>query len=83
MFQSSFQQRISDAPALLSGIDEQLGEKPEIPASPTPGASDDAPALFGHPEAVRIVPKAKKLKIGRACRRHRAEAVPNGKIVDA
>src|SRR5262249_10587585 len=72
-----------DAMALSGGIDEQLGEEPNVAANPTPGKADNLPAILCDPKAIRVVLEGKQLKAGRAYRRHWAEAMPNGKIVDA
>ena len=49
MLQGSFQQFIPDATTLLGGIDEELGEKPDIAAHPTPGKTEDFASILRHP----------------------------------
>ena len=79
MLQRSFQQFVADPAALMTGRNEQLREKPQIPSDPTPGEAEDFTGVFRHPQASGVVVQGKQLKIGRARHGYRSEERRVGK----
>src|ERR1700730_7085384 len=83
MLQRSLQQFVADAAALMTRRYEQLREKPQIAADPTPGEAHDFIGVFGHPQPTGIILQRKRLKIGRTRDSHWSKAVTFRQVVDA
>src|SRR6185312_7303070 len=83
MLHGSLQQLVPESASLPGGVDEQLGEEPDVVAYPAPGGAEHLAIFLRHPQAVRVILEGKELEAGRACSRHRAKTMPHGEIVDA
>src|SRR5262249_23724372 len=83
VLQCALHELIADAATLVARGDKQLREKPQIAAGPTKADSAKLIRFFRDPQAARIILQREQLKVGRARRRHRPEAMTLGEIVDA
>jgi hypothetical protein len=83
MLEGPLQQFIANAASLAIGRNEELRQKSQVVASPTPGEADDVTGIFRHPQAAGVVLQGKQLKLGRPRGGDCSKAVTFGEVIDA